>query len=131
MKTPSFRKFAAALVFAVATASVIGATKDPVPKGYYTKENPLWPLERLDEKPVPIEQAPPDSKAMAGLPRGSVVVTYIISKTGDVEFPFISKSTDARLDEPFLVAVRKWRFKPAVKNGKPANCRVSQQLDYN
>lgn len=131
MNISTFRMLAGCLAFALAGIALLGAAKDPIPKKYYDKANPLWPIERVDQPPVPLEQPPPVLPAKDALVKGSVVVSFIISKTGVVEFPAISKSSDPRLDEPTLEAVRKWKFKPAVKNGNPANCYVGQRLDFN
>lgn len=118
-------------VFAYTGVAQLHAGPPPIPRDYYSKDNPLWPLDRVDVRPEPIEQKRPVLPPKIEALKGSVVVTWIINKTGSVEFPYISKSSDRRLDKPTLEAVKKWQFKPATKAGKPANCLVSQQLDFN
>jgi len=47
-----------------------------------------------------------------------VVIVAVISETGEVTQPRIVKSNPA-LDEAALRAVRRWRYRPALKDGKP------------
>lgn len=108
------------------------AVTSPYPPGYYSKKNPLFVLHTVDVRPEPLNQEipelPPELKERK---HAVLVVEYVIRKDGAVEFPQILASNDFKFN-PFLMATAKlWKFKPALKNGKPVNCRVSQRFEFN
>jgi periplasmic protein TonB len=64
---------------------------------------------------------------------GTVKLDIVISTKGRVEDDIkIEKSLDPELDENAITAVKKWRFKPAMKDGAPvrvyANIEVAFRL---
>jgi len=119
--------FLALLVF------VQAAMAGPIPRDYYGKANPLFDLKGVDTPPEPIEQHPPKIPAELDklTTKNTVVVEFIISKTGIVEFLRAAESSDPRFNDCTLAAVATWKFKPAIKKGSPVNCRVSQRIDFN
>jgi len=42
----------------------------------------------------------------------------------------VLRSLDPELDEKALEAIRQWRFKPALKNGKPVRAPVTVEVDF-
>ncbi|MDP2137446.1 MAG: TonB family protein, partial [Candidatus Didemnitutus sp.] len=102
------------------------------PKDYYSTNNPLFDISKVDAPPKPVVQAPPVlTPDLLALKKSALVtVEYIISKTGEVEFPLVVDSTDSRFDLITVEAVAQWKFKPAKKKGKPVNCRVRQVFTY-
>lgn len=48
-----------------------------------------------------------------------IVVMMVVSEFGDVVDPIVVMSAHPDLDRRFLAAVRKWKYKPARKNGRP------------
>jgi len=70
----------------------------------------------------PIEQAKPDypeSLRLAGI-GGQVIVQFGIDATGAVQNVTVFKSDNPELDALAVGAVKKWKFKPAIKDGQPA-----------
>jgi len=61
--------------------------------------------------------------------QGRVMVKILVSETGDVE------SAEAVSGNPMLThsavdAVKKWKFKPFIKNGKPAKVSATLPIDF-
>lgn len=52
--------------------------------------------------------------------QGSVLIRAVISETGMVSEPQVTRSLGLGLDERALEAVEKWRFKAGLKNCRPA-----------
>ena len=52
---------------------------------------------------------------------GFVTIQAMIDRTGRLLQPSVVRSTDHRLDDLALAAVRQWRFKPGTVNGEPAD----------
>ena len=80
----------------------------------------------FDVKPVPLKTPPPEyplSLKREGLD-GVVAVKVMIDVTGAVSECSVSKSTDPRFDEAALAAVKKWKFKPAQKDGAPVAIKI-------
>jgi len=75
----------------------------------------------VSKPPQLIEQTTPDySDALrnAGI-SGQVVVQFGVDATGAVQNVTVFKSDHSELDAPAVEAVKKWRFKPATKDGQP------------
>jgi TonB family protein len=73
-------------------------------------------------KATPIERSAPSfpADALAQGQEGWVMVSFIVSPTGEVEEPMIEDSSGvASLDRAALQAVRKWRYSAALRNGTP------------
>ena len=53
-----------------------------------------------------------------------IQVSCVVDETGAVRDPTILSSTDSFYDSLALESIRKWRFEPAIKDGKPVKTRV-------
>ena len=99
--------------------------------------NAKTPLDQTSSAPIPdstklepiTTQKPPyPDEARDQKLQGQVVVRAFVSETGDVE-NVEEVSGDPLLAKAALDAVKKWKFKPFIKNGKPA--KVSTKLSFN
>jgi len=84
------------------------------------------------EPPVPVRTAAPDVPAefvQDGRP-GLVTVNFIVDEQGAVQDPKVEKTTSAMLDHPAVQAVKKWKFRPARKDGVPFAMRVSIPIRF-
>lgn len=85
-----------------------------------------------DGQVVPIFMAPPAYPA--GLLNrkidGSVVVEFIVGTDGLVKAAQVIRSTDKGFEPAALQAIRRWRFRPGLKDGVPVNVRVQQELYF-
>lgn len=61
---------------------------------------------------------------------GLVQVRVTVSATGGVEEARVMDSSDRMFDEPTLAAARKWRFKPARKEGKKVRSVVMVPVKF-
>jgi TonB family protein len=51
-----------------------------------------------------------------------------VNEHGFVTDATIVQSSDPRVNEPILRALRRWKFKPATENGEPVSCYVVQPI---
>ena len=62
---------------------------------------------------------------------GTVRVQVTVSPDGSVERMEVAESSgDRTLDRAAMEAVRRWRFKPAMRNGQPVSATVVIPLDF-
>ena len=93
----------------------------------------LFDINNLDQRPVPRVQSPPQypyEMSRAGI-SGEVVVEFIINTNGDVVQTQIIRSSHREFEQPAMLAVQKWKFKPGRKGGRPVNVRAQQPLEFN
>jgi protein TonB len=103
----------AALLFAVttSTASWPGCPAGPVGRVGCCRQAPRL-LTRVDE--------PYRAVARRKHLRGIAIIELIVDPRGDVCAARVLRGLDAEFDRAALVAVRQWKFRPAIDNaGKP------------
>jgi protein TonB len=61
---------------------------------------------------------------------GIVLVNCEVDVHGDVAEPKIEKASDPAFEEPALAALRRWKFKPAQRDGAPVSTRVSIPIKF-
>lgn len=76
--------------------------------------------------PVPIYKPEPPypEKARRARYSGDVILMILVDAEGNVADAQIFKSVERGLDESALETVRRWKFKPAVRDGVPIPVRV-------
>ena len=62
--------------------------------------------------------------------QGTCVLGLIVDEQGMVRDVHVTRSLDKRLDQNAIDAVNQWKFKPAVKGGKPVAVRTSVEVDF-
>ncbi len=77
------------------------------------KKNPAYPLEL---KLAQIE--------------GSAEVMFIVDPSGEVEDAWSVNATHPLFAEAATASIRRWKFKPGIKNGKPVRCRVMIPIKF-
>ncbi len=84
------------------------------------------------EPPVPVRTVPPDvpNELSRNGGTGLVTVNFLVDEQGAVQDAKIEKSSAPFLEEPALKAVKKWKFKPAKKDGVPVAIRVSIPIKF-
>lgn len=94
--------------------------------------DPVREFPKYDVPPRPLERkAPvyPYGLRAAGVV-GSVTLDAILGPDGSVEEVHVSRSNNPFFERPAIDAVMKWRFSPALKNGKPVKARIRQQINF-
>lgn len=85
-----------------------------------------------DQAPKIISQTAPDYSY--GLRRdevqGEVRVLLEVTPSGNVADETVISSTQRRLDKPTLLALSKWRYAPATKDGVPVTSRVLATVKF-
>jgi protein TonB len=94
-----------------------------------------FPLRAADgtEPPVPVRTvAPkfPENMRRDGT-SGLVTVSCLIDENGNVTDPKVVKSSNEAFSEPAVEALKKWKFKPAKKDGEAVAIRVSIPVKFN
>ena len=88
---------------------------------------------KVDVKPVPVKTPPPvyptDMKRQEVT--GVVAVTIVIDENGEVTSATVAKSSRPEFEQAAIDAVKKWKFKPAQKDGAPVKIKVTIPLRFN
>lgn len=84
-------------------------------------QDAAFELADLERQPEPLSQTAPAYPPELRKARieGSVTLIFVLSEDGRVEDPRIESSSRPEFEKPALDAVRKWRFKPGLKDGNP------------
>ena len=82
--------------------------------------------------PIPIYKPEPSytKEARAAKLQGTVVLWIIVGADGAVTDAKVVEPFDKGLDENAVQAVKTWKFKPAVKAGKPVMCREMVEISF-
>lgn len=89
-------------------------------------------VDEKSEPPVPVRTVAPEipqNFARAG-GSGLVTVSFLVDEKGQVQDAAVEKSSNPELNEPAVKAIRKWRFKPARKDGAAVAMRVSIPIKF-
>jgi protein TonB len=88
---------------------------------------------KVDVNPVPVKTPPPEyPQAMRrqGI-SGVVAVSIVIDEKGVVTSTSVAKSSQPEFEAPAVDAVKKWKFKPAQKDGAPVKMKVTIPIRFN
>jgi periplasmic protein TonB len=94
----------------------------------------VFSLKQVSVAPLLVYKVDPDYSDQARLARynGTVLLRLIIDEKGDPRDIHVLRSLGLGLDEKAIEAVRRWRFRPGLKDGKAvavdANIEVNFQL---
>jgi len=85
------------------------------------------------EPPVPVRTVAPKfpEEMRRNGSAGLVTVSCLIDEKGNVTEPKVVKSTNDAFSEPAVEALKKWKFKPAKKNGEAVAIRVNIPVQFN
>jgi protein TonB len=61
---------------------------------------------------------------------GQVVISFTVTPKGDVANASVVSSTQPRLVRPTLLALSKWKYLPATKDGVPVPSRVIETVCF-
>ena len=144
----NLRLLLAAVVLAGSAATALRAAESAAPKAPVPEPTqapvakepelqrlvtePVYSLKEVDQAPVATSQPP------AAYPRtlrtqrleGSVDVGFTITSKGVVLDPHAVSSTNEGFEQAAIDAVRKWKFKPAMKDGKAVYTKVLVTLTF-
>lgn len=80
----------------------------------------------LEKRPEAISQAAPayPPELRKAKIEGVVTLIFVLNEDGRVEEPRVETSSRPEFEKPALEAIRKWRFKPGVKDGRPVRTYI-------
>ncbi len=81
----------------------------------------------------PVVQTPPlyPPSALRRHLQGYVILEFTVTETGAVEAPRVVEARPAGVFErAALRAIRRWRFRPRLRNGRPVAVRVREKLEF-
>jgi periplasmic protein TonB len=83
-------------------------------------------------QPIPVYTVDPEfsEEARRAKYQGEVMVQVIVDAQGNVQNPHIVRPLGMGLDEKALEAVVKYKFKPALKNGKPVAVYLTVAINF-
>jgi len=108
-------------------------TSSPSASAAAEAEKPKETATGLDKKPTAISRvAPVYPRKLRGQGiSGQAVVRFTINERGRVENPEIVSSTHSGFDRAALDCVKKWRFTPGEKAGKPVEVSTRVSIVFN
>lgn len=89
-------------------------------------------MEEVEEPPELVASVPPvypPALRRAGV-EGRVVLVFVVDEQGQVQDARVERSTRPEFEGPALEAVRKWRFRPARKEGRPVRTYMRQPIRF-
>jgi TonB family protein len=83
-------------------------------------------------EPVPLNTVDPEfsDEARRNKYQGIVVVSLIVDAQGNPQNPKVVRPLGMGLDEKALEAVMKYKFKPAMSNGKPVPVMINVEINF-
>ena len=84
--------------------------------------------------PTVVREAKPEytREAMQQRIEGTVSLTLVVDKTGDVTEVAVAKSLDKEygLDDSAVAAAKQWKFKPGTREGEPVAVRITLEMTF-
>jgi protein TonB len=81
-------------------------------------------------QPRVLQQVQPEHPARGFRISGTVLIGLVVGSNGEPRDVHVVKSLEKDIDESAVNAVRKWRFEPAKKEGKPVAVRVTVEIRF-
>jgi protein TonB len=61
---------------------------------------------------------------------GSVTLVFVLNEEGRVEDARVENSSRPEFEKPALDAIRKWRFRPGMKDGQAVRTYIRQPIRF-
>jgi TonB family protein len=117
-----------ALAFAIGAANTYA--QDPPPQTpseiVYDRQTAGMTHPKAVYQPAPEYANGPRRKKI----QGNVLLSMIVTADGTVRDPQVTQSLDKDLDKKAVECVKKWRFEPATRDGKPVAMRVVVEVNF-
>jgi protein TonB len=86
----------------------------------------------LEKKPEAVSQIAPayPAELRKAKVEGAVTVVCILDEAGRVEEPRVENSSRPEFEKPALEAIRKWRFRPGMKDGQAVRTYIRIPLRF-
>ncbi|MCC7376579.1 MAG: TonB family protein [Verrucomicrobiales bacterium] len=89
-------------------------------------------VSELERRPEAISQVAPTYPAELRKAKieGSVTLVFLLSEEGRVEDPRVEASSRPEFDKPAVEAVKRWRFKPGMKDGQAVRTHMRLPIRF-
>jgi len=129
------RKALLALSIMLAATAMAGCRtgREPKPSVDGTTTRIAYTLSEIDQPPRVVERAAPAYPSEAKRPwvQGVVTLKFIVTRKGIVLHPEVVKADPPGVfDASALEAIAKWRFKPAIKDGREVDVIIIAPLRF-
>lgn len=86
----------------------------------------------LQKRPEAVSQVAPTYPAELRKAKieGAVTLVFVLGEDGRVEDPRVENSSRAEFEKPALDAIRKWRFRPGMKDGQPVRTFIRMPMRF-
>jgi len=114
-----------AVVFCLVAASIAANPRQAAERQVYKPGDGV-------SLPVVVKEAKPHytADAMRARVQGTVTLECVVQPDGTIGEARVTKSLDPGLDEEAIKAVRQWRFRPGLRDGKPVAVRVALEMSF-
>lgn len=102
-----------------------GAADDPAFAGFPPVTQGMKPPKATSSPDPKFPDLPADAE-----PRGTVVLLIGVSAKGRVEAVRVLRSDEEAFEKSAVTTVKKWRFKPAEKDGHPVPVQVTVEMKF-
>jgi TonB family protein len=82
------------------------------------------------DAPSPMMSEQGKDKGVKAKYKGVAKMTVIVGEDGAVRDAKVTKSLGADLDNEAIKEVKRWRFEPATKNGKPVAVQIAVDVNF-
>jgi protein TonB len=65
---------------------------------------------------------------LMGAQAGTVAIRCVVAEDGSISTANVISSSDTRLNDVAVRALRQWRFQPGMKDGKPVAVRIFVEI---
>jgi len=96
------------------------------------EQEEIFDVTQLDNKPTLVGSVKPvhPKDLLKQRVEGSVVLQFVVNEEGRVEDPRVESASRPEFEKPALEAVRRWKFKPGMREGEPVSAYVRQRVSF-
>ena len=97
-----------------------------------TIQEETFDVSELEKRPEPVSQTAPayPPELRKAKIEGVVTLLFVLNEDGRVEDPRVDNSTRPEFERPALEAVKKWRFRPGMKDGQPVRTFIKYPIRF-
>jgi periplasmic protein TonB len=91
-----------------------------------TAHEQAFDVSELEKRPEPVSQVAPayPRELQRAKVEGIVTLVFLLTEDGRVEDARVENSSRPEFEKPALEAIRKWRFRPGMKEGQPVRTYI-------
>jgi protein TonB len=97
-----------------------------------TIQDETFDVSELEKRPEPVSQVAPayPSELRKAKIEGLVTLMFVLNEDGRVEDPRVESSSRPEFEKPALEAVKRWRFRPGMKDGQPVRTYIKYPIRF-